>query len=239
MRKRKPKVVWLPQTNANSIGNNASSAYQTFVVGVSGLAGDFAVGEIPLTIDSESDPLNPVTSLSDVYNAGYRLRRIVGKIFVRCAQREDDPPLGPVIVLVTAGIIIRRVDESTGVSMAITTGNASLISPGEIENAGDPWIWRRTWVLYNNGNAVGNGDLDQGPTNNYLFGAGGNFDGPHVDAKTARIVGSEERCFLDVSSTVLVPGSDQQVATNVTVVTDLRLLASMRTNSGNRRNASR
>jgi len=243
MRKRRsPKVVWLPQTNANSIGANDSSAYQQFIVGVAGDPGDFAVGEIPLTIDQEGqDPLSAGTvSLSDMFNSGYRLRRIVGKIF--CLATEDpDLVNGPASVLVTAGIIVRRINPQSGQSLAFLTLDGEEASPGEIRNAGDPWVWRRSWQL-NNIAAVGAATsffAKTGITKNYGNQAGSVADGPHVDQKTARIVGPEERLFLTVSVTALTTGTDAQTATNVLILTDLRVLASMRTSLGNRRNASR
>jgi len=243
-RRRSPKVVWLPPTNANSLGTN-TTGYQIFSVDAAGGTGSFAVGEIPLTIDSQSDPLAAESSLSDVEDSGYRLRRVVGKIFISAVQNSDPAvtPLIPSRFLVTAGLIVRRSDDTTGKSLAALTADAELLGPGEIRNYGDPWIWRRSWILYNLGIPRADNQIfnDQGPTNNYTFGSGGIQDGPHVDAKTARIVGPEERLFLDVSSTVLVQSADNQGGefSPITVVTDLRILASMRTTVGNRRNASR
>jgi len=239
MRRRKPRVVWLPPTNANSLGANATSGYQIFVVDVTGTTGDFAVGEIPLTIDAEGqDPLAAGTvSLSDLNNSGYRLRRIVGKIFA--FQRQQAEPGSPTDVAVTAGIIVRRVDPVTGVSLALQT-NAEEVSPGEIRNYPDPWIWRRTWILSDPSSRDPVDNLPGQQTAN--FGpegpCGGNADGPHVDQKTARIIGPEERLFLNVSSTILSGGGGQLLASTL-VITDLRLLASMTVSSGNRRNASR
>lgn len=238
MRRRKsPRVVWLPQTNANSLGVAGTSAYQIFSVDVVGQQGDFAVGEIPLTIDAESDPLAPAASLSDVENAGYRLRRIVGKIWVR-RQQEDDDADSPARCIVTAGIIVRRADETTGQSFAALTSQGELMSPGQISNAGDPWVWRRSWILDNTLGIDPASQAGQGITNNWTFIGAGLADGAHVDQKTARVVSSEERLFLNVSATVLISGLGQNPAEHE-VVTDLRVLASMRMSSGNRRNASR
>jgi len=230
-RRTKPRVVWLPPTNANSLGAAATAGYQIFVLDLAGVTGSFVVGEIPLTIDAQSDPLAPESSLADVENSGYRLRRIVGKIFVVCLQNVENTPAS---AIVTAGIIVRRAEESTGASLAAldTTGETS--SPGEIRNYGDPWIWRRSWLLANN-TATG-APTGQLPESNLEYGSA--VDGPHVDQKTARIVSSEERLFLNVSATRSDGGAGELV-TQFAVTTDLRVLASMRTSSGNRRNASR
>jgi len=237
-RKTRPRVVWLPNTNANSVGAFGRSVVQRFVVdGVGQTApGTVIVGEVPIVIDSQDDPLDPATSLSDIENSGYRLRRIVGKIAVVADQTSDT---GEPHIWVTAGLIIRRSNPETGDSFAIATANELLIDPQGIQNIGDPWIWRRNWMLFNNttieAQGVGSGP---GPTSNLEYGSVA--DGWHVDAKTARIVSSEERLFLDVSIMLVTGGSDGGPnSCNVSVLADLRCLASMRTSSGNRRNASR
>lgn len=89
-RKTKPRVVWLPNTNANSFGAFGRSTSQTFVVDNPSTApGAVTVGEIPIVIDSQDDALDPATSLSDIENSGYRLRRIVGKIVILTDQSND------------------------------------------------------------------------------------------------------------------------------------------------------
>lgn len=232
---RKPRVVWFPQTNANSVGISPRdiSVFQNFTVDVNGLAGDFAVGEIPLVIDGEGDPLAAANTLSDIENSGYRLRRVVGKIWVSIGTSDEDTP---VEVVVTAGIIVRRTNEQTGASYALETANGELLSPGQIRNAGDPWVWRRSWRLGNNRATTASPDFPFLAETNEFFSA---LDGPHVDQKTARIIGPEERLFLDVSSTIIVAGGNPALTLSAFVLTDLRVLGSMRTSSGNRRNASR
>lgn len=234
MRRRNPRVVWLPQTNANSVGG-LSSAYQVFRVDVSGVEGDFAVGEIPLVIDGEGDPLAATNTLSDIESSGYRLRRIVGKIFARVDQVAAASPF---LLAVTAGIIVRRSNDQTGASLAVETLNEELVAPSQIRNSGDPWIWRRTWLLGNNKSLErppSAGLVEEGNTE-----LGSAVDGPHVDQKTARIIGPEERLFLDVSATVVQQDAvTTLINTSTLIVTNLRVLGSMRSSSGNRRNASR
>jgi len=235
-RRTRPRVVWLPGTNANSVGGGAAGTednhVQTMFVSLASpvSAGDSSVGEIPLVIDSQDDVLDPVTSLSDIENSGYRLRRIVGKIFLR--YEPEGAVDSPERVLVTAGIIVRRSDAVTGISYAVGTANATLVNPQFIHNDGDPWVWRRSWIFKQTRVT----DLNIEAGSNYGFNAGSVADGPHVDAKTARIVSSEERLFLDVGVLALDSSNDSGV---VVVHADLRCLASMRTSAGNRRNASR
>lgn len=229
--RRKPRVVWLPPTNANSFGGLNTNGVQIFAVNTTGVAPK-ATGEIPLVIDSQDDPLDPATSLADVENSGYRLRRVVGKIWVECQGSDENTAAFGVV---TAGLIVRRSEPATGTSYAVATSNENLISTQEIGNYGDPWVWRRSWVLFNPAQAL-NGSLEDNCTN-WAHGPSA-VDGPHVDQKTARIVGPEERLFLDV--TVHQNTADQgEIPLVWTVMCDLRVLASMRTSSGNRRNASR
>lgn len=240
MRRRKPRVVWLPSTNANSLDAARTNNYQIFSVDASGIAGDFATAEIPVVIDAEGqDPLGATaTSLADIYDSGYRLRRIVGKIFALAQQRAEDTPPA---VIVTAALIVRKVNPVSGQSLASLTLDAELMSPGQIRNINDPWIWRRSWILTNvlaTGAALSRfGSI---PTqSNYGARYGSVADGPHIDQKTARSVGPEERLFLNVSSTVLDAGGDPQLTLPVTILTDLRVLGSLKTSVGNRNNASR
>jgi len=200
---------------------------------VSDVTGSNATFEIPVIQDgSLSGPLAETSSLSDIENSGYRLRRIVGKIFVLIGQTADSPSASPCLYGVTAGLIIRRTDPGTGGSLAANVGPEE-ISPNDIENSMDPWIWRRSWILGDNLTPPANNAQTQNFGNAYQ----GALDGPHVDQKTARIVGPEERLVLDISTTVIIAGSPE--CGDTLVLTDLRVLGSMRTSSGNRRNASR
>jgi len=251
VRRRKPKVVWLPITNAFSLDNNAESSWSLASVVITGApAGSGAqssVIEVPIVQDgTQSDPLSPTSSLADIESSGYRLRRIVGKLYAFMAQTagasED-------LWGVSAGFIIRRADPATGGSIAVAASAATgfdAVDPSNIRNSMDPWIWRRDWLLSNYFTGVaatpltGNVFEDvmhSGGGANYGRGyPGGNLEGPHVDQKTARIVGPEERLYLDVTATpIITSGTD----TSLVLIYNFRVLASMRTNIGNRRNASR
>lgn len=244
-RRSKPRVVWLPPTNANSIDPSNRSVWQlASVSGIGSAAGDSGTLEVPIVLDgSQSDPLDPTSSLSDIANSGYRLRRIVGKVYCFISQTED---IFASTFGVTAGFIIRRTDE-TGSSLATQGALQERFSPADIDNSMDPWIWRRSWLLQNGpshagdvgavSNEVLSEQLGRSPGQNFGFYTGGNAEGPTVDQKTARIVGPEERLFLDVSCVNLLGAGAE--TTSLVVIYELRVLASMRTNIGNRNNASR
>lgn len=239
-RRTRPKVVWLPLTNANALGEGFV-VYNIDTVIANGASGEVAVGsvsEIPIVADAQQGINDVDASIADVTGSAYRLRRIVGKIWVQCDQPAQDTPQS---VIVTAGFIIRKADSNSGASLASFASGLDDIHPGDQDNTGDPWIWRRSWTLGNN-NATSLLAPQSFPTVNWgKEYAGGIAEGPHVDQKTARSVGPEERLYLDVAATVLGEGSDpaETVAVTVAYWTDIRVLGSVRTSSGNRNNASR
>lgn len=237
-RRNRPKVVWLPNDNTDSIApsNTSTWAARVFNHDLSTI-GAVSVTELGIVQDGKNDqPLQSGNSLADIESVGYRLRRIVGKLYIFIAHSTS--PGGQAVCGVTAGFIIRRTDQLTSNSLAIENAVAAqtLTDPANIGNIMDPWIWRRSWLLgQNNANTpTVFGDV---PDQNFGAQYPGALEGPHIDQKTARIIGPEERLFLDISVTTLLNGGD--AVSPIVVFTDLRVLASMRANVGNRRNASR
>jgi len=245
MRKRKPAVVWLPQDINNRLGQApiaASTGEQSSLIikilTAPPLGDPPSTEEIPIVKDfgGLSNVVEATQTLSDLENSGYRLRRIVGKLFFAMTQSAA-PALGDVTtVVVTAAFIIRRIDPSLGTSLADPIGGPPgiEINVASLENQDDPFIWRRSWMLSNK--------LDANNTDNFGLAFNGLYgsavDGPHVDQKTARLVGPDERLFLTVTCSG-VDGNAQTTPLAVVMVGDLRVLASMRSSVGNRRNASR
>lgn len=231
--KRKPRVVWLPTDPTFAVDGNmqGGSNIGTFFID---LAGPAAIGfsvpaDIPVVIDNQLTPVPGTTSLSDIENSGYRLRRIVGKIFVALTQVTQDDA-GAVVA--TAGFIIRRVNPDGTPAFAAARRNINFQ-----ENIPDPWIWRRSWLLANGSSSqVETSFVDSANFSN-MEGGPSALDGPHVDAKTARIIGPEERLFMSCSVTLMNASAAAIMSTRWAY--DFRVLASMRTSSGNRRNASR
>lgn len=251
-KRRKPRVIWLPQDRFNRVGLlpgagatvGTQQALGQGVVLAPGLGGASSTEIFPMVGDA---PANVAlvgaagTSLSDLISSGYRLRRVVGKIFVQVFQSNPSAAYDSTIpnnFIVTAGLIVLRVDD-LGVPLDTTTEHYSTQI---LDSTSDPWIWRRSWRLANqinliNGGAPGSANVSTAalPGNSY---AGSVADGPHVDQKTARVVSNEERLFLVVTA-VSLDGGDGQVTWPIEVLWDFRYVASLRTNSGNRRNASR
>lgn len=243
-RRNKPKVVWIPITNAGSVDPTNRSTIQTAGLLIDHTAvGNFDTVEIPCVLDGiQSSPLDATSTLSDIENSGYRLRRIVGEIYIQAAQAEDN--LSGAQFIVTAGFIIRRINQA-GASLA-AQGAASEISLDDIENSMDPWIWRRSWFLENTGGisdvtspTIGEQRTQHAPHTNFTIGNGSLYTGPHVDQKTARIVSTEERLFLDITATTVLSDLGVETTTAFLIHSNLRVLGSMRAQLGNRRNASR
>ena len=240
-KRRAPRVVWLPPDRFNGIGQSpgvgATSGQQNgvkrFLTSVPGGAGSSHTDVLPVVQDNQIDiSLLTGGTLADYEQSAYRLRRIVGKIFVGLDQVAQTGQSTEVAV--TAGLIVLRTHQVAG---AIVPLNATTeeYSTQMLQNWSDPWIWRRTWYL---GNILQEQALGGFAFWNETNGtAGSALDGPHVDAKTARIVGPEERLFLVFTATSV--NGDPQVSAVLRYVWDLRVLASMRSSQGNRRNASR
>lgn len=241
--RRKPRVVWLPPDKFNrlgvappdsiTVGNQQATG--AFRLTIPPGAGSSHTENIPLVLDRQLGISQiGIGTLSDIESSGYRLRRIVGELFVQA----PDVDLGAGAashLLITIGIIVLRVSESTG--DPLEAGLDGAYSPQLWENQADPWVWRRSWALSNFSQAlaVANPDSLYPGTNAQVS----SYNGPHVDAKTARVLGPEERLFMVCSGASLDGDVASQINSGVNIVWDLRFLASMRTSSGNRRNASR
>lgn len=248
-RRRKPRVQWLPnpgsQLNQNGVDPldppTANPAFIEFSFATT--AGAPATTFAPLVVDNPTSEVFSGASLG-VFQAsalnqteefGYRLRRIVGDFFasaVRLTQAADAPPA----VLVEAGIIVRRVDSATGQPLA----GAADQDVGTIENNADPWVWRRNWILATGGGGQSTDlirNVNQFPTTTAGYGN----SRQQVDQKTARKIGPEERLFLNVSATELpiAPGVNTDSRIQLYFLFDYRVLATVFTSAGNRRNASR
>lgn len=248
-RRRGPGVVWLPQDVNNRLGtepdtpasSGATPAYGIITLTPPTFGADPNDGDTVIAALVKDEPQGVGASvaegsLSDIEGSAYRLRRIVGKIFVQSFQ--DAPVAGqPTQFIVTIGLIVLRVgDDGQPLNSSTTLG----YGPQRLDATRDPWIWRRTWRLANNSANAQSGGILTSPPSNFAPGAYGSvFDGPHCDAKTARVISDEERLFL-VANALSLDGEEQSQDTgSLLVIWDLRVLATMRKQSGNRRNASR
>lgn len=227
LRKRRPKVSWLP-TFGTEYGGFASSVRSVGIV-VEG-DGEHTVGVVPLTWDYPFDPnvaLVQETSMADFIGSAYLLRRIVGKAFVMMVP-QTDPPNNPNYIMTAMGIFVARADDvNPQVPIGYATGNVESYDPLSDTNSREPWIWRRNWLLGN----FDNGVLDA-PQSNMLYGYQSALDGPHVDAKTRRFVNDDNRLFLAFAGHAIQDLSGDFDPVQVNLHFDLRLLGNLRRNRG-------
>lgn len=241
---KRPQVVWLPPDIQNRLGQapNPATSGGNSAVGIGLILAGGALGQtstnlFPVVKDEPQNLTTATETLSDLEGSAYRLRRIVGKFYCGLEQTvANSLPTAANNIMLCAGFIILRVDNG-GQPLNSSSPTYDVMA---IDQQRDPWIWRRSWILTNNPNLV----TAAGVLNDFNFGVPSNtnmgsvLDGPHVDAKTARVVSDEERLFL-VVSTLCLDGNQGQINNRIAVFWDLRVLASMRKQSGNRRNASR
>lgn len=242
-RRRKARVVWLPPAPESRIGiNPAIAGYSPggFQINLDQAAQPaidaYVTGIIPLVSDIPSGSFQgsglALETLTDIQGSGYRLRRIVGKVFVGLAQSSGATGDIPQ-VLVTCGIIVLRVNPDG--TPLLPVADYDQYSPAIINSWADPWVWRRSWMLSNLVEATALG-LPLYADTNQAYGSV--MDGPHVDQKTARNVLMEERLFF-VANAMTAQTAGGTGNSRVLITGDLRFVASMRRTSGNRGNASR
>lgn len=238
--------IWLPPSLQNRIadGNpnagpqdltlpndNAVGVYQLVLPQISW--GTTSGVELPLVGDVKPNQVVGFngTTLND-YSFGYALKRVVGNIFVSVEQQLWDQGGNlPYDYFITAGIMVKRVTDG---------GNPVQPTPPQAyDNATDPWLWRRNWMLCNQVQAQAQGAYLPFPSNNCAFGSA--EEGAFVDQKTRRTIKQEERLFLVVQATLALPVESgiNQEATFLGIAWDLRFFGRVFASSGNRGNAAR
>jgi hypothetical protein len=249
-RRRKQRLQWFPTIGTELDQNTSfgqSPAGRAFSVSGIGPGAPSKTIFTPLTFDQPTifeaeaeGGVNPnlinAMSLADWQMQAWRLKRIVGKIFIG-ATLDDTAANGVFGLLVTAGFIVRNVDSETGDPRSSTIDQAV----DSLQNIQDPWIWRRQWILSTRLAQQISGDSDA--VANFprtTAGYGSVLDGPHIDAKTNRVIGPEERLFFNVTVTVQPTPSVAgfQDVGHVYGYLDYRLLGGIQ-RATNRRNASR
>lgn len=258
-RRRRPRVQWLPNTGTDLIGvsrgTNPADCASAIEVNVLVNGADGAVVETPMVLDANPQEAEAGAALATIQKTGlnqnaewgYRLRRIVGKYFVAVAQLAQATPAFT-FVWVKQSIIVRRIDPETGLSLALSTGTTSGIDPTLLGNVSDPWVWQRSdflSVANQSTTPVGQAASLTALGNSVIpnLTCGGTKDGPAVDIKTARRLGPEERLFHQITVQGLpLSTSGGNVGTQnlqLYLIFDYRVLGTISSAAGNRRNASR
>jgi len=248
-RRRKPLVQWLPVFgDGGDETNEAAIGIRTELI-LSGDPAETRVDAVGLTFDY-TDSAETAQAAGDdnrtlrdlVAGSAYRLRRIVGKLFASWYNNSGDSIAArPDAIDYAAGFIVVRTDDN---------GNPYTdfeeVHPLSQDSADDPWIWRRRWFF----GTLKAGDTPGGspakawgssfPLSTATYGSVA--DGPHIDQKTARVIGRQERLFFVQAARVfatLNSGTFTQPGGVVSYL-DYRLLGSLfSTTKGNRGNTSR
>jgi len=248
-KRRKPRVTWLPifgetATVAGEGGGTNQAGGLTFSVLHTDADAGIIYDAAPLTFDSPGSPaaqqdlgLETRTLQDFVQGTTYRLRRIVGKAFCAVARADGADPTDIWAVDCAFGFMVCRVDD-TGAPQT----DFGEVNPLFQDSMEDPWIWRRRWILGTGTSALTASNdlvpLSRMPPNNCV-GYGSVMDGPHIDTKVARVIGVQERLFGVFASRVIASADPITQPVFTQLFLDYRILASMRANQGNKRNASR
>lgn len=254
-RRRRAAVQWFPPLAANTGAENLD--YGEFQAGAVGLiyassADDPVTQTIPLTWDYPTEQIineqATAPSLADWQGSAWRLRRCVGKLHLGTV--DQTPPFSQGLaadILITAGLIVLKVDEETGEPTRGVDSNA--YATDTTANNRDPWIWRRSWVLGTRLRLADSGipanfpaaltpvmERSPFPATNSAYGSV--HDGPHIDAKTNRRIADEERLFMVLTARLANFIGTNTVNSQVVYTFDYRLLGSVMKQT-NKRNASR
>lgn len=207
-RKRRNRGTWLPTLGTQMSEDDSYLSGFGFGIGAPVDTTTISTIVYPITADSptyQGDSVGQNTTMAEVIGNEYFLDRIVGKLFLMYEPARDvsgNTVNGP--VLVASGFFVARADDNNPLT-PIGAGSAQEVrdnySPLDLDTIREPWIWRRAWMLGTSGNArLGGGislstNWDEGafPSSNTLCGSV--LDGPHIDAKTKRRVGQEDRLW--------------------------------------------
>jgi len=236
-RRRRTRGTWFP--TLGTAGEDANWSGRTFSL-VLAAGADMATLIAPITLDrprDADDPADAGSSLSDIIGSEYILQRIVGKLHAHRlppAFPNEDPGFP---CLFGAGFFVARAnDDASGGGPDTPIGSASLAevtsnySPLETDTMREPWIWRRTWILGNQGpfftTGVARAETSAYPTT--TAGYGSVMDGPHIDSKVKRRIRQDDRLWFAVAMSLFPPNSTDVVNQNIVGYLDYRLFGSLR-----------
>lgn len=189
--RRRQRATWfpiLPFTDGD-IGRTDDRR----VLGVSPDPGTSDIAWTPLIPDESGD-------IEDASSAGFTLRdfvegqtciieRVVGKI-TWAVDNTAGAEYSPRLIVCASALAILPVDELGNVGIP-----SDEFDPLRAQNSSQPFYWRRTWLLTNQAQLVGQASRFTTVASN-AFG-GSNQTGPHIDTKgVRRAIRREQRLFL-------------------------------------------
>lgn len=206
----------------------------------------------PLTFDVSEDAVSAQAdpdkrSLRDIVQGNeWRLRRLVGKAFISTFGGVQGSTAFPAIDVALGFIVSRTFDDGAPAT------DFNEVNPLSQDSMEDPWFWRRRWLLhplgeYGNRALQNQTTLDTTndprwwgfPTSNVSYGSVA--DGPHIDAKTARVIHRSERLYGVLACRRYYAGGAVPLNdVGVRLLLDYRMVGSLRGASyGNRGYTSR
>lgn len=235
--RRRRQFTWFPTLGTAGIeSSNDNLSGRSFEISVlpnlgnQPLLNTFVIPVVPDAPEDNSDLSQGQGRLVQGLGNEYIIERIVGKIFLAAGLGAATAPAA---TLVGAGMFVGRAnDEQSGGGVDTPVGSASVAelnqnySPLHEDVIREPWLWRRTWVLGGNATSVTNGGFSFAPLTNAFYGSV--QDGPHIDAKSVRRIGNDERLWFAVSTVSIINQGALGTQTTVTGYLDLRVLGALR-----------
>jgi len=253
-RRRRPKVAWFPTFGGAQDPEFVAQPFAGIEVELttgSEENGDIIWDAFPLTFDetesaiaTQDDPTK-VTLRDIVQGNEWRFRRLVGKAFISAATATVGSANTTLTDVALGFIVVKTYDDGAPVTDFNTT------NPLSQDSMEDPWIWRRRWILNPHGTIVPASPTTADITNiagwagypSTTAGYGSVMDGPHIDAKSNRVIHRSERLYGVLALRNYNPqiGTLAAVAFNTTrLLLDYRIVGSLKGSTyGNRGNMSR
>jgi len=255
--RRRRTGIWLPVLGRETEGSSSTTALRTSIAlttdqdYTSGIT-----GAVPVLLDTprQRGDVSQSASMGDILTNEYFLQRVVGDIYaeVRTFTPADWPDAAGSFppnanyarsaVILYAGMCVARADDLTSdTPLGITTDDGVNYQVDGPDNARQPWLWRRSWVLqpwwvkdyFLDGARLQNvqaPDFGVYPQNNFSEGQG-LYNGPRIDQKTKRRVRQEDRLWLIFTARAYPAFTARPVAAFQTVIdinSDLRCFGALR-----------
>lgn len=213
-RKRRSRGNWFPVlgTTGADIGSlnyretGIEFQVSTHTIASNGQAGKVVCG--PVTFDRAVQPEENQGDydIAAMQGNGWFLKRIVGKF---AAFPFADATAGtPAFLKLGLGFFVARQEEGPDNNVDFPLGwygpggtgtnyAGMNYDPLSAHCANEPWIWRRTWILPNE-SMVADDRWTPGPA--AVTSNGSVMDSGHIDAKTKRVIGLDERLWYAASA---------------------------------------
>lgn len=213
------------------------------IVPITGAAGGAQFGPFPIIPDFTQEQATVTNDLAAslhdrVTGNAWLLQRIVGKLHLNITSATLDSGTTDSSVwksvFLKFGLFVARTEDFDQNSADLFADEAS---PCHVDNAMDPWIFQRSWILGNPlHNAVANTFEPRRvlwPTNTSAV-EGGLHCGSHIDTKSKRLISREHRLFgilegrgWDPAILEMAPGTES-AQPSFSGILDLRVYGSLR-----------